>query len=279
MGFQFTMRVLVLRGWTHVVGSQAFEHSYFFRAVRSSDMYISGQACSLQAVTVLSVSHLREIWESGLRAFRHFPSLFFVPIIVVDFFEHVDIMDFTIEWLYLGLICWLSLPPHVHFWGVASTTTWASGIYFVDVRIVTGSPRWWCSPGLPVRDVWIIDVIWVGDFGSVSLHWVLELWRRSMSYYWWVIWLWCSALQLFYDWVDCSVPSGRACPCCCIQDEMTSIETKIPFLSALKRWWASRCSLRTYFEYRERFSASSALRGGVEGDPDRIDASPRDRER
>ena len=32
-------------------------------------------------------------------------------------------------------------------------------------------------------------------------------------------------------------------------------------------------------KFRERFSASSALRGGVEGDPDRIDASPRDRER
>ena len=31
----------------------------------------------------------------------------------------------------------------MHFWGVASTTTWASGIYFVDVRIVTGSPRFY----------------------------------------------------------------------------------------------------------------------------------------
>ena len=36
--------------------------------------------------------------------------------------------------------------------------------------------------------------------------------------------------------------------------------------------------LTDIFEYRERFSASSALRGGVEGDPVRIDASPRDRE-
>ena len=183
MGFQFTMRVLVLRGWTHVVGSQAFEHSYFFRAVRSSDMYISGQACSLQAVTVLSVSHLREIWESWLRAFRHFPSLFFVPIIVVDFFEHVDIMDFTIEWLYLGLICWLSLPPHVHLGGAASTTTWASGIYFVDVRIVTGSPRFYGV--FPDYLYATLDYrrSMSRRFWQCILALVLELWRRSMSYY------------------------------------------------------------------------------------------------
>ena len=31
----------------------------------------------------------------------------------------------------------------MHLGGVASTTTWASGIYFVDVRIVTGSPRFY----------------------------------------------------------------------------------------------------------------------------------------
>jgi hypothetical protein len=37
----------------------------------------------------------------------------------------------------------LSLPPHVHLGGVASTTTWASGIYFVDMMIVTGSPRFY----------------------------------------------------------------------------------------------------------------------------------------
>ena len=36
--------------------------------------------------------------------------------------------------------------------------------------------------------------------------------------------------------------------------------------------------LTDIFEYRERLSASGALRGGVEGDPDRIGASPRDRE-
>ena len=39
------------------MGSQAFEHSYLFCAVRSSDMYISGQALGLKASAVGSVDH------------------------------------------------------------------------------------------------------------------------------------------------------------------------------------------------------------------------------
>ena len=41
----------------------------------------------------------------------------------------------------------------MHLGGVASTTTWASGIYFVDVRIVTGRHRDSVLPDLPVRDI------------------------------------------------------------------------------------------------------------------------------
>ena len=121
------------------------------------------------------------------------------------------------------------------FWGVASTTTWASGIYFVDVRIVTGSPRWWCSPGLPVRDIGLSTLY---ESKILAVYPCIEYWS-----YGGVRW------AIIDEWFDCDVVHYN-----CFMIELIvacQVAERVRAVASRTRWLRSRPRFPSWARWRD----------------------------